>query len=313
MMTKAKKLPICLVTGFLGSGKTTLLKQIAQKEKARKIVFLVNEFSPHDIDGAMVSAENPNVISIPGGSIFCKCLVTEFIGRLQAIPEQHTDAVGVVIEASGMANPKVIGDMLAETRLDTQYDLAHIISVVDPASFLKLCAVLPNIKAQIEACDTALINKTDLHARDRIRATTEAVKDINPLAAITPCVNADTDIDLFGPTTPRAPLHGDYAKCKDPNYETLNLHLTTPIEKDHLLKKLASASEDLYRAKGDISTPEGRFHLEHTASGTILSPASPDTTDALVLIMKANPSANVRSLIGWLMPCPPKHPAKDGA
>jgi G3E family GTPase len=78
-------LPICLVTGFLGTGKTTFLKNIVAHNRGRKIVYLINEFSAHDVDGAIVSAENPNVVSIPGGSIFCKCLVTEFIGQLSKL------------------------------------------------------------------------------------------------------------------------------------------------------------------------------------------------------------------------------------
>jgi len=74
------------VTGFLGSGKTTFLKHIVEQYRERRLVYLVNEFSPHDIDGAIVSQKNPNVVAIPGGSIFCKCLVTEFIDRLESIP-----------------------------------------------------------------------------------------------------------------------------------------------------------------------------------------------------------------------------------
>ncbi|MDH3982239.1 MAG: hypothetical protein OES84_04980, partial [Kiritimatiellaceae bacterium] len=82
-------IPICLITGFLGTGKTTLLKRIVEENRDRKWIYLVNEFSALDVDGAIVSAENPDVISIPGGSIFCKCLVTEFIGQMTKIHEQH--------------------------------------------------------------------------------------------------------------------------------------------------------------------------------------------------------------------------------
>lgn len=99
-------LPICLVTGFLGTGKTTFLKKIVEQNRDRKIVYLINEFSAHDVDGAIVSAENPDVVSIPGGSIFCHCLVTRFIGQLRKITEERGGFDGVVIEASGMANPK---------------------------------------------------------------------------------------------------------------------------------------------------------------------------------------------------------------
>ena len=55
--------PMLLVTGFLGSGKTTLLKEIAAHRGDRKLAFLVNEFSPTDIDGEEVRSSYSICIS----------------------------------------------------------------------------------------------------------------------------------------------------------------------------------------------------------------------------------------------------------
>jgi len=117
---------------------------------------------------------------VPGGSIFCKCLVTQFISQLQSLPSRFGIPEGLVIEASGMANPKVMASMLHETRLDGQYRLARIISVIDPGSFHKLRQTLPNITAQIEASDLALINKADLYSDDEVQATADALRALNP-------------------------------------------------------------------------------------------------------------------------------------
>ena len=76
------RIPLSLVTGFLGSGKTTFLKHMAPRLASRRIVYLVNDFSALDVDGAVLSEIGPNVVSIPGGSIFCKCLVGDFIQHL---------------------------------------------------------------------------------------------------------------------------------------------------------------------------------------------------------------------------------------
>ena len=46
-------IPICLVTGFLGSGRTTLLRRIIDTHRDPRIVYLVNEFSALDIEGAL--------------------------------------------------------------------------------------------------------------------------------------------------------------------------------------------------------------------------------------------------------------------
>jgi G3E family GTPase len=300
-ITTDQKIPICLVTGFLGAGKTTLLKQIVSDNRDKRLVYIVNEFSPHDIDGSIVSKENPNVVSIPGGSIFCKCLVTEFIGQLSTIPAEFEGAEGVIIEASGMANPKVIADMLTETKLDQRYYLAHVVSIVDPGSFLKLCAVLPNITAQIEASNTIIVNKTDLHDTNTVDSTSGAVRKINPKAQIMTAVNADIALNLFNPAAVRtSDLHGDYAKCKDPNYETITLTISQTIAPQELQQRLTQAENDIYRLKGPILTTEGPRFIEYTKSGLTLNQIDDAGDRTIVMILRGSPSQSTRSFIAWL-------------
>ena len=150
-------IPLALITGFLGSGKTTFLSRLAQRYRGRKVVFLVNEFSAKDVDGSRLARETPDVVSVAGGSIFCQCLVTEFIARLRELPSRFgTPAApveAVVVEASGIANPAVAAQMLRESRLDRQYDLTDVVAIVDPGSFGKLLHTLPNIRAQVEGAN----------------------------------------------------------------------------------------------------------------------------------------------------------------
>ena len=299
-MTTDSRIPICLVTGFLGSGKTTFLKHVVGEYRNRKLVYLVNEFSPHDIDGAIVSEANPSVVAIPGGSIFCKCLVTEFIGQLTRLPEVFDGVEGVVIEASGMANPKVIADMLRETKLDVQYDLAHIVSVVDPGSFMKLRVTLPNIVAQIEAADTVLVNKTDLYDADTVAETTAAVTAIKPDIHLRPCSYTTVNFDLFAPPATERDLHGDYAKCKDPNYDSVTITVNRNIEIAALRARVLAAEEDLYRVKGNVPSQGRTVHIEYTKSGFTHAETKDSTDHTLVLIMKGTPSAAARNLIKWL-------------
>lgn len=271
-------LPITLVTGFLGTGKTTLLKKIVARSRDRKIVYLVNEFSPKDVDSAMVAADNPNVVSIPGGSIFCKCLVAEFIGQLKKVAAEWGDADGVVIEASGMANPKVIEQMLAETRLDTMFRLANIISVLDPNSFLKLRHTLPNIIAQIEAADIVVINKIDCNPAEKIAATAEAVTRINPRARQVRAVRCDFELELF-PDRETCGLCGEYGKCRDPNYATFTTE--TAYDGDVLEKFITAHADDIYRVKGTLA---GEC-FDYSTSGFTRVP-QPGATPSLVWIVK---------------------------
>jgi G3E family GTPase len=285
-------LPICLVTGFLGTGKTTFLKNIVAQNRDRKIVYLINEFSAHDVDGAVVSAENPNVVSIPGGSIFCKCLVTEFIGQLKKVAEHWLDAVGVVIEASGMANPKVMEQMLAETGLSNQYRLATVVSVIDPNSFLKLRHTLPNIISQIEASDVVLINKTDRNAPEKITETDTLVREINPAAERIQTVRCETEIDLFAEHAPRS-LRGEYAKCRDPNYATFVTEL--PFNGTTLAAFVLAHAGDIYRVKGTLA---GEF-FDYSTAGVIRTPQS-GTISKLAWIVKGGSEEKITSILQTL-------------
>ena len=259
-------IPICLVTGFLGSGKTSFLKAVAARHADERIVYLVNEVSPLDVDGALLEELDEGVVAIPGGSIFCRCLVTEFIARLTEIPERFGPVAGVVIEASGIADPRVIAQLLAETELDEVYDLATIVTVVDPASLPKLVHTLPNITAQIEAADVALLNKTDLFDEESAAATEALVREITPHAEIIRTVQCEVDLELFG-EAPAREMTGDYALCMDPNYEKLELEFRAPVDMGKLMAGLTAARDDIYRAKGFVPTRSGLYYLDMSTAG----------------------------------------------
>lgn len=262
-------IPICLITGFLGAGKTTLLKRVAGANRMRRLVYLVNEFSALDIDGSLVSTENPDVVSIPGGSIFCKCLVTEFISQLRRIETEWAEVEGVVIEASGMANPTVVEDMLSETGLSDSYRLASVISVLDPNSFLKLRHTLPNILAQVESADLILINKTDCNPPDLITEARAAVEQINSRADIREVAMCDTELELF-PVGIDRELHGEYAKCRDPNYAQF---VTDDLfDSRHIESVIRANADAVYRVKGVLN---GEY-FDYSASGIKRTPLCGD-------------------------------------
>ena len=295
------RIPICLVTGFLGTGKTTLLKAIARRHLQRRLVYLVNEFSPRDIDGAIVSESNPDVVSVPGGSIFCKCLVTQFISQLQAIPTRFGIPEGLVIEASGMANPKVMASMLHETRLDGQYRLARIISVIDPGSFHKLRQTLPNITAQIEASDLALINKADLYSDDEVQATADALRALNPGIEIHTCVRGEVEIELLGRSSaPPAATEAAPAPCRDPLYETVTLVPSDGIDPERLRQRLQEVEADIYRLKGYLPAEGGSVHVDYSKAGFETSQSVSRREPVIVLIHAGNPAPRTRAFIAWL-------------
>jgi G3E family GTPase len=280
-------IPVSLVTGFLGSGKTTFLKRFIGRNRDRKIVYLVNEFSATDVDGRVLQDEEADLIALPGGSIFCRCLVTEFIAALRQIPvrfeEPGKPVEGVVIEASGVANPKVVERMLQETKLDQIFSLTSIISIVDPGTFSILAQTLPNILAQVESSDTILLNKVDQFDEEAIARTEDELRAIQADATILRTSYCDADLDLFAPRSGRA-LDGEYAACADPNYARMPVRLPNDVDLTRLAAALEAMGDVLYRAKGFVRA-EGRVHHIDFSAGGLLIEAADDSDSPAQLAM----------------------------
>lgn len=294
-------IPICLVTGFLGSGKTTFLRHLVAQHGDRRIVYLVNEFSPQDVDGVRLEEVEEDVVAIPGGSIFCTCLVTQFVGNLRMIAERFDSPdeplEGVVIEASGVANPMVVEQMLADTGLDDIYDLATIVSIVDPGSLPKLVETLPNIGAQIQVADVVLLNKIDLFSAEQVEGTEGIAREINPDAPIIRTTRCAAEIELFAGGGPRG-LQGEYALCADPNYSRFSIGFERPVELEELTTALHSRRDEIYRAKGVVPTVEGTAYVDMSPAALTVEPLSGRAEPTgLAMIARGDSSASLQDFL----------------
>ncbi len=300
-------IPLCLVTGFLGSGKTTFLRQLVRRHAGQRLVFLVNDFGTVDVDARVLRELGPDVLSLPGGSIFCRCLVTQFLGTLRRVAAQlhspEQPVAGVVIEASGMADPRVVGELLQETGLVAEFSLASVIGLVDPASFHKLLQTLPTVRAQIEACDVALVNKADLHTEDVLVRTEAALRTIQPGLATIRCVHGEVDLALFQGHSQALQVRGELAGCRDPSFlsATVRFGAGHRLDPQAVLARLAAAGDFLWRAKGFLPTAAGWVHLEWTLAGAAVQPAPARTRlAALVLIARGDAQARMDELVAEL-------------
>jgi G3E family GTPase len=75
-------IPIYLIVGFLGSGKTTLLKRLVNATEGLHYLYVINEFSAVDVDAGQIEKEGGVAIAVAGGSIFCRCLISEFVSEM---------------------------------------------------------------------------------------------------------------------------------------------------------------------------------------------------------------------------------------
>ncbi len=277
-------IPITLITGFLGSGKTSLLKHITATHGQRRLLFLVNDFPPKDVDGARLELADDVVTSIAGGSVFCRCKVSDFVDALRRIRKADPPPEGLVIEASGMANPKSMTRTLRENMLDQAYAHVRTIAVIDPMSFLRLWQTLPAVRAQVEAASTVLINKRDRSTPDERAACEELVRSLNPAAEIVHTEHAQHDCELFADATPPEAME-EYAACRDINFFTAQAAIPGPVDWNALRAAIDALGEGIYRAKGTVPLGDGALEVDFSASGwDIRRAAAASETGDLALI-----------------------------
>jgi G3E family GTPase len=180
------KIPFYLVTGFLGSGKTTFLKQVLERfGDSRKVAVVQNEFAPASIDGTdLKQVSKPfEILEINNGSVFCVCLLSDFKSSLNRfIREHHPDAV--FLEASGLADPIAVAEVLQAEELKDIVYLAYIWTVVDVPNFLRLKTMVKRLTHQVAVADRIILNKIDLADDEMLENVREVVREINPFAEI---------------------------------------------------------------------------------------------------------------------------------
>ncbi len=180
------KIPFYLVTGFLGSGKTTFLKQVLERYgDSKKVAVVQNEFAPASIDGTdLKQVSKPfEILEINNGSVFCVCLLSDFKSSLnQFIREHKPDAV--FLEASGLADPIAVAEVLQAEELKDLLYLAYIWTVVDVPNFLKLRKMVKRLTHQVAVADRIVLNKIDLANDEMTDKVRNIVREINPFAEI---------------------------------------------------------------------------------------------------------------------------------
>ena len=263
-MPMSNKIPFFLVTGFLGSGKTTLLRRFLDVHADRRRIAVVqNEFAQGSVDGADLrrSAKPFEIMEINRGSVFCVCLLSDFMSSLVSFVDTHRpDAV--VLEASGLADPIAIAQLLRAPELASRLFLAYTWCVVDASTFLRLEPTMTRMSHQVRVADTAVINKTD-RAPDQVDNTTRRIAELNPFARIEPTSFCDLSLsNVFSAivqpvAVTRADENASFESCGRPNIGSAVLRTTTPISRNALESFLREATAGTQRVKGFVVLTEG--------------------------------------------------------
>lgn len=268
------KTPFHLVTGFLGSGKTTFLKNLLSQFADKKRVALIqNEFAETGIDGKELQSGGWrfDLMEINKGSVFCVCLFSDFRVQLKSFIDTYQPDV-VLLEATGLADPIAIGELLMDEDLQAQLYLAKVWTVIDALHYEKV-KTMPAVKNQLVIADIIIVNKIDLVSDESTLSLEQQIRDSNPLADIvlTSFCKLKVD-DLFSPKA--IAINGKpVGAIKD--IKTQVFRTPYAIKRKNLDYLINTLNEDVYRLKGYIVLDNGEAVMIQSVFGvTTLVPVN---------------------------------------
>jgi len=299
--SELKMSKVILITGFLGSGKTTLLKTLLKDNSQEyKIAVIQNEFADSSIDSIELKMTKWNfeLIEINRGSIFCICLYANFREELERLVKEKSPDI-IFIEASGLADPLSIGTLLNNS---DNFHLAGVLTVADPALFLRMSGQVRSINNQIRAADIVIVNKCDKCSKEDLDLTTERVKEINPETSLyytSYCEGVGdlrallTQLSEIQKTEIRTepdiePGSNEAVLSQRPDDIFSNVFRTPePIEEATILDFCTSVPESVLRLKGFLRSTEGRSYIIQYVKGdqcASIAPCEPVSISQVIAI-----------------------------
>jgi G3E family GTPase len=253
-----QKIPFHIVSGFLGSGKTTFLKRIIKQYSAeKKIGIIQNEFAPSNIDGAELkkSGKDFNLLEINNGSVFCVCLLGDFVRSLEKFIVEYQPDV-VIIEASGLSDTTSISEIVSAGKLAEKIYLASNWCIVDAQNFAKVGLMKKRVSHQIRMADLVVVNKTDL-VENGIDAVEKEIRKVNPFAKIIQSTFCNIDFEL-GNSAINKFYFGEVTTMPRPNVNSMVIKSARKISRNSLQLFLNEWAPKAYRIKGFVKLNENK-------------------------------------------------------
>ena len=253
-----QKIPFHIISGFLGSGKTTFLKRIIEKYAGHyKIGIIQNEFAPANIDGAELkySGKDFQLLEINNGSVFCVCLLGNFVRSLEKFIDEHQPEI-LIIEASGLSDTTSISEVISSGSLAEKIYLASNWCIVDAVNFNKSGLMKQRVIHQLRMADYVVINKTDL-IENNIENLRIEIKKSNPFAKILESAFCNFDFEL-GKTAINKFYFGEMKSLPRPSINSMVIKTTRKISAQSLNDFLNEWAPKAYRIKGFVNIKEGK-------------------------------------------------------
>jgi len=290
-----RSIPFYLVTGFLGSGKTTLLKRLLDLYADQKrIAVIQNEFAAGNVDGTELkqTGKSFEILEINRGSVFCVCLLSDFRKSLTELMDSYKPDL-IILEATGLADPIAIGQLLQAQELRNRLYLEHVWCIADATSFIQMEANVTRMAHQVRVADTVILNKTDLAEPETIDAVAARITNINPHADIVNTSYCEHPLPKELKNIKRSKIaKGNLKEVLElrsedrPDISSAVVRTTRGISRENLTRFIATFESQTFRLKGFVNlTDKSMVSIQSCFGVTKVKSVSPFASPTELIAM----------------------------
>ncbi|GAA1511481.1 CobW family GTP-binding protein [Nocardioides humi] len=266
--------PVTALTGHLGAGKTTLLNRLLRQPGAR-IGVIVNDFGAINVDAGLVAGQVDEPVSIAGGCLCCIEDVSGLDAALERLTRPRLALDAVVVEASGLAEPGALAQLIAASGAP-RVRPGGVVDVVDAVEYFRTVDDGGLPPARFSVATLVVLNKVDLLPEDSREATLAAiearVREVNPAAhvvrtsrgRIDPALVHDVAMAEDPPDQlPLASLLRAERAAQDhhdhgPHAASASVRAEGPVAPGAVVELLLDPPAGAYRMKGTVAVDTGR-------------------------------------------------------
>lgn len=331
MGSVSARVPVTALTGHLGAGKTTLLNHLLQRPGAR-IGVIVNDFGDINIDAGLVTGQVDEPASIAGGCLCCLEDVSGLDAALEKLSHPRLALDAIVVEASGLAEPGALAQMIAASPV-ARVRPGGVIDVVDTVEYFATLDDGGMPPARFAVASLVVLNKCDLLPDDERETTLAAiearVREVNPAVHVVRTSGARIDPALVHDVAMTedppdqlplgALLRAERAHAHHHDHDhaaSASFRVEGPVDPGRVVDLLEDPPAAAYRMKGTlaVATEPGRtkgyvVNVVGRQLHVAALPAAPDGSELVAIGMGLDAEAARARLEAALVPATDVDPA----